>query len=81
MGQIFGLISTFLSNRSLRVVFDRTSLQEYPVNAGVPQGSIFGLAFSLPYINDLVDDVIYNVAIYTDDTTTLYCKCDLASDM
>ena len=35
-GQIFGLISSFLSNRWLRVVLDGNSSQEYPVNAGVP---------------------------------------------
>ena len=39
-GQIFGLISSFLSNRHLRVVLDGKSAQEYPVNAEVPQGSI-----------------------------------------
>ena len=41
-GQIFGLISSFLSNRQLRVVLDGKFSQEYPVNAGVPQGSILG---------------------------------------
>ena len=35
-GQIFGLISSFLSNRRLRVVLDGKSSQEFPVNAGVP---------------------------------------------
>ena len=39
-GQIFGLISSFLSNRWLQVVLYGKSSQEYPVNAGVPQGSI-----------------------------------------
>ena len=39
-GQIFGLFSFFLSNRWLWVVLDGKSLQEYLVNAGVPQGSI-----------------------------------------
>ena len=39
LGQIFDLISSFLSNRRLRVVLDGKSSQEYPVNAGVPQGS------------------------------------------
>ena len=38
-GQIFGLISSFLSNRQLRVVLDWMSSQEYPVNVGVPQAS------------------------------------------
>ena len=32
-GQIFGLISSFLNNRRLRVVMDGKSSQEYPVNA------------------------------------------------
>ena len=32
-GQIFGIISSLLSNRRLRVVLDGKSSQEYPVNA------------------------------------------------
>ena len=39
-GQIFSLVSSFRCNRQLRVVLDGKSSQEYPVNAGVPQGSI-----------------------------------------
>ena len=78
-GQIFGLISSFLSNRQLRVILDGMSSQEYPVNAGVPQSSILGLTLFLLYTNDLPADVICNVAIYADDTT-LYSKCDQASD-
>ena len=46
-GQIFGLISSFLSNRQLQVVLDGKSSQEYPVNAGVAQGSILGLTLFL----------------------------------
>ena len=79
-GQIFSLISSFLSNRRLRVVLDGKSSQEYPVNAGVPQGSILGPTLFLLYINDLPDDVICDIAIYADDTT-LYSRCDRASDL
>ena len=79
-GQLFGLISSFLSNRRLQVVLDGKSSQEYPVNAGVPQGSILGPTLFLLYINDLSDDVICNIAIYADDTT-LYSKCNQASDL
>ena len=68
-GQIFGFISSFLSNRRLRVVLDGKSSQEYPVNVGVPQGSILGPTFFLIYINDLPDNVICDIAIYPDDTT------------
>ena len=77
---MFGLISSFLSNRQLRMVLDGKSSQEYPVNAGVPQGSILGPTLFLLYINDLPDNVICDIAICTDDTT-LYFKCDQASDL
>ena len=72
-GQIFGLISSFLSNRQLQVVLDGKSSKEYPVNAGVPERSIVG-------INDLSDDVICDIAIYADDTTH-YSKFNQASDL
>ena len=51
------------------MVLNGKSLKEYPINAGVPQGSIHGSTFFLLYINDLPDD------------TTLYSKCDQASDL
>ena len=76
-GQIFGLISSFLSNRQLQVVLEGKSSQEYPVNAGVPQGSILGPALFLLYISDLPDEVICDIVIYADDAT-LYSK---ASDL
>ena len=79
-GQIFGIISSFLSNRRLRLVLDGKSSQEYPVNAGISQGSILGPTLFLLYVNDLLDDVICDIAIYADDTN-LYSKCDRASDL
>ena len=79
-GPIFGLISSFLSKGRLQVVLYGKSLKEYPVNAGVPQESILGPTLFLLYINDFPDDVICNIAIYADDTT-VYSKCDQASDL
>ena len=51
------------------MVLDEKSSQEYPVHAGVPQGSILGATLFLLYINYILDDVISNIAIYADDTT------------
>ena len=62
------------------MVLDGNFSQEYPVNAGVPQGSILDPILFLLYINDIPDDVICNITICADDTT-LYPKCYQASDL
>ena len=58
------------------MVLDGKSSQEYAVNAGFSQGPTLFLL----YINDLPDDVIYDIAIYADDTTH-YSKSDQASNL
>ena len=64
-GQIFGLMSSFLSsNRRLRVILDGKSSQEYAVIAKVSHSSNLGPTPFLLYINDLLDDVFCNIAIY-----------------
>ena len=80
LGQISGLISSFMSDRWLQMALDGKSSQEYLFNAGVAPWSILGPTLFLLYINDFPDDVICNIAIYADDTT-VYSKCDQASDV
>ena len=62
------------------MVVDGKSSQEYPVPAGVPQGSILGPTLFLLYITDLPNDVICDSAIYVDNTS-LYSRCDETSDL
>ena len=78
-GQIFALISSFLSNRQLQMVLNGKSSQKYLINARVPEGSILGPAtLFLLCNNDLPEDVICDIVIYADDNT-LYSKCHQAS--
>ena len=70
----------FLSNTWFQMVLDEKFSQGYPVNAGVPHGSILGPTLSLLCINDLSDDVICDIAIYADHTT-ICSKCDQLSDL
>ena len=62
------------------MVLDGKSSQKYSVNAGVPQGSILGPTLFMLHINDLLDDVICDIAICAHDTT-FYSKFDRASDL
>ena len=62
------------------MILDSKCSQEYPLNAGVPQGSILGPTLFLVHTNYLPDDVICNITIHADDTT-LYSKCDQVSDL
>ena len=51
------------------MILDGKSSQKCPVNGGVPRESILGPTLFLLYVNDLRDDVICNIDIYTNDTT------------
>ena len=51
---------------------DGKSSQEYPVNAGVPKGSILSSTLFLLHVNKLPDHVIFDIAIYADDTSDIF---------
>ena len=49
-----GLISSFLSGRTQRVVVEGGSSSSFPLLSSVPQGSVFGLALFLICMGDLL---------------------------
>ena len=82
-GQIFGLISFFLSNRRLWVVLDGRSSQEYPVNARVPVKAPF-LALTFPTIYTLMNFLMMLSVILLSILMillSLYSKWDQAPDL
>ena len=82
-GQIFGLISFFLSNRHLWVVLDGRSSQEYPVNARVPVKAPF-LALTFPTIYTLMNFLMMLSVILLSILMillSLYSKWDQAPDL
>ena len=72
-------ISSFLSNRTQRVVLEGSSSTEVEVSSGVPQGSVLGPCLFLFYINALPDNMISSVRLFADDTImylTIDSQCD-----
>ena len=59
------------------MILGKKPLQEYPVSIGGTQVFILGLSLFLLYINKLLDYVIFNIGIYTNNTT-LYSECNQA---
>lgn len=61
-------ISSFLRDRSIRVVIDGVSSNEYSINAGVPQGSVLSPSLFLIFINDLLDRTTNPIYSFADDS-------------
>ena len=59
---------SFVNSRRLQLLVDVKSLQDIPINDGIPQRSILGHTLSVLNLNDLTGFVICNIAIYTGDT-------------
>ena len=64
---VVGWITSFLSDRTQRVVVDGYSSDESPVLSGVPQGSVLGPVLFLLFINDIADDLSSIVRLFADD--------------
>ena len=68
-GDLLRWLSSYLSNRTQRVVLNGQSSEWSCVKAGVPQGSILGPLIFLIYINDIIDQIGTNIRPFADDTS------------
>ena len=73
------LLIDFSKNCQQRVVLNGQSSSWTKVNAGVPQGSIFGSLLLLIYINDLPNGLQSNPKLFADDTSLFSTVQDITT--
>ena len=62
-------LGSFLTDRVIHVVVDGVSSDSYPINAGVPQGSVLSPTLFLLHINDLLSVTQNSLHCFADDST------------
>ena len=67
--KILNIITNFLSFRKQQVVLNRQASPWVSIEAGMPQGSIFGPLLFLIYINDLSDNLSTTAKLSADGTS------------
>ena len=68
-GNLLMLLQDFLHNRKQRVILNGQASECQPASSGVPQGSVLGPLLFIVYINDIVENVKYDIRLFADDTS------------
>ena len=66
-GKLHQWMSTYLTQRTQRVVVDGAMSQEARVLSGVPQGTVLGPLLFLTYINDITNDIKGQIRLFAGD--------------
>jgi len=85
--QVFAWVTSFLSNREMRVLLRGQGSDWISVISGVPQGSVLGPLLFLLYVNDIPNIIKSNIKMFADDTKLWRMilkegdSCDLQDDL
>ena len=66
-GPLHSWLTTFLTNRSMKVVLEGESSDAAIVESGVPQGTVLGPILFLCHINDLPTSAKSEMRLFDDD--------------
>lgn len=66
------ILKSYLENRRFIVNYKNNSSKEFPINAGVPQGSVLGPILYLLYTADLPTNEDILTSTFADDTAVLF---------
>ena len=66
-GKLHNWLSSWLTQRSQRVVIDGYESEYARVISGVPQGTVLGPVMFLLYINDINDNISTSLRLFADD--------------
>lgn len=70
-GQFYRIISSYLSDRKFKVKCGSETSQVYPIESGVPQGSVLGPVLYQLFTSDLPTSDSVTMATFADDTAVL----------
>lgn len=72
----FSILKSYLTDREFRTKIGEETSQNYPIKAGVPQGSVLGPILYLLYTSDLPTTNNTTTGTFADDTTIMACHED-----
>ena len=73
-GNLLNLFQDYLLNRYQRVVLNAKESHWSTLQACVPQGSVLELLLFLIYINDLTDNISFDMRLFADDSSLFTCQ-------
>ena len=78
-GNLLTWITSYLSDRLIKVILSGQPSATAPINASVPQGSVLGPLLFSAFIDDIGDQCENDLFLYVDDFT-LFCEIGSAGD-